>query len=427
MADKDILEFVQDSKNIIDTTFDDEYEMNYTAPVPTSSEMRIIMKIQFYWIFSQIIKELNSPSKKFSIAIVLLVTHVASKGYPRGAGGLGGIGGGAGGLGGTGGGAGGLGGIGGGAGGLGGIGGGAGGLGGIAGGLGGIGGGAGGLGGMGGLGGAGGLGGMGGGVGRLGTGGGGYGIGGVSGGVGGGYGSVGAVEDTRPKPFNMGYQTVDEQGSTSVRSEQGDASGNVRGMYGYRDAQGLYRLVEYTAGRAGFQAAVKTNEPGVDGKENPADVIMNVEQTPAGIQERYNRPAGGQGMRGSYGSGAAGIGGGVTGGYGSNIGGGIGGGSGIGAGGIGGSGVSGGYGGPGANGIGAIGGRIGGVGGGPGVGGGKGTPFQIASGGRMGGPGGLSGIGGPAGLNRVGGPGGLSGAGGSFTGIPRSGSGKSGY
>ncbi|GFY45985.1 uncharacterized protein TNIN_425331 [Trichonephila inaurata madagascariensis] len=236
----------------------------------------------------------------------------------------------------------------------------------------------------------------------------------------------------------MGYQTVDEQGSTSVRSEQGDASGNVRGMYGYRDAQGLYRLVEYTAGRAGFQAAVKTNEPGVDGKENPADVIMNVEQTPAGIQERYNRPAGGQGMRGSYGSGAAGIwgesqevtdqiseveslvvtdqiGGGSEGSWGiGNLGRELEGGwenYGPGAGGMGaiggGSSVGGGYGGPGASGIGAIGGKFGR--------------------GAQAGPGGLSGIGGPAGLNSIGGPGGLSGAGGSFTGIPRSGSGKSGY
>ncbi|GFT87791.1 hypothetical protein TNCV_799071 [Trichonephila clavipes] len=44
MADKDILEFVQSSKNIIDTDSDDESEKNNAAPVPTSSEMRITMK-----------------------------------------------------------------------------------------------------------------------------------------------------------------------------------------------------------------------------------------------------------------------------------------------------------------------------------------------------------------------------------------------
>ncbi|GIY30435.1 uncharacterized protein CDAR_375911 [Caerostris darwini] len=75
-----------------------------------------------------------------------------------------------------------------------------------------------------------------------------------------------------PKPFAVAYQ-ANGDGASSFRSEQGDASGNVRGSYGYRDAQGLYRMVEYSAGQGGFQAAVKTNEPGVDGKENPADVI----------------------------------------------------------------------------------------------------------------------------------------------------------
>uniref|UniRef100_A0A8C4SEN5 HTH CENPB-type domain-containing protein n=1 Tax=Erpetoichthys calabaricus TaxID=27687 RepID=A0A8C4SEN5_ERPCA len=44
MTDKDILEFVQSSKNIIDADSDNENEMNNAAPVPTSSEMRNIMK-----------------------------------------------------------------------------------------------------------------------------------------------------------------------------------------------------------------------------------------------------------------------------------------------------------------------------------------------------------------------------------------------
>ncbi|GFT93388.1 hypothetical protein TNCV_337531 [Trichonephila clavipes] len=37
MADKDISESVQNSKNIIDADSDDENEMNNAAPVPTSS------------------------------------------------------------------------------------------------------------------------------------------------------------------------------------------------------------------------------------------------------------------------------------------------------------------------------------------------------------------------------------------------------
>ncbi|GFX58918.1 hypothetical protein TNCV_806221 [Trichonephila clavipes] len=44
MAEKDILEFVQSSKTIIDTDSDNENEMTNANPVPTSSEMRNIMK-----------------------------------------------------------------------------------------------------------------------------------------------------------------------------------------------------------------------------------------------------------------------------------------------------------------------------------------------------------------------------------------------
>ncbi|GFU77026.1 hypothetical protein TNCV_4521821 [Trichonephila clavipes] len=44
MADKDISEFIQSSKNIIDGDFDNEKnEMNNAASVPTPSEMRNIM------------------------------------------------------------------------------------------------------------------------------------------------------------------------------------------------------------------------------------------------------------------------------------------------------------------------------------------------------------------------------------------------
>ncbi|GFT62323.1 hypothetical protein TNCV_4717211 [Trichonephila clavipes] len=43
MEDKDILEFVQSSKDM-DADLDDENEMNNEAPVPTSSEMRNIVE-----------------------------------------------------------------------------------------------------------------------------------------------------------------------------------------------------------------------------------------------------------------------------------------------------------------------------------------------------------------------------------------------
>ncbi|GFV35518.1 hypothetical protein TNCV_3205491 [Trichonephila clavipes] len=44
MAGKDTFEFAQSSKNIIDANLDDGTEITYTAPAPTSSETRNIMK-----------------------------------------------------------------------------------------------------------------------------------------------------------------------------------------------------------------------------------------------------------------------------------------------------------------------------------------------------------------------------------------------
>ncbi|GFT29662.1 hypothetical protein TNCV_4890881 [Trichonephila clavipes] len=60
MADKDILEFVQSSKNIIDTNYDDENEMNNAAPVPTSSEMRNVMKSKSSYIVAHSNGEMNN-------------------------------------------------------------------------------------------------------------------------------------------------------------------------------------------------------------------------------------------------------------------------------------------------------------------------------------------------------------------------------
>ncbi|KAG8188483.1 hypothetical protein JTE90_008048 [Oedothorax gibbosus] len=100
---------------------------------------------------------------------------------------------------------------------------------------------------------------------------------------------VGKLGNSKPTPFNMEYEAADEQGNAHYRREVGDGNGKVQGSYGYMDNQGLYRSVEYMAGPEGFTAYVKTNEPGTNGKENPADVVINVQETPAGIVEKYNR------------------------------------------------------------------------------------------------------------------------------------------
>ncbi|KAK8777742.1 hypothetical protein V5799_020918 [Amblyomma americanum] len=65
-----------------------------------------------------------------------------------------------------------------------------------------------------------------------------------------------------PQPYTFGYDNVDEYGNRQFRSEQGDSSNAKTGSYGYRDAYGLYRRVNYVADANGFRATVDTNEPG---------------------------------------------------------------------------------------------------------------------------------------------------------------------
>ncbi|GFV48351.1 hypothetical protein TNCV_2479161 [Trichonephila clavipes] len=60
MADKDILEFVQTHKNIIDADSDNENEMNNVAAVPTTSEMRNIIKSMRSYLGTHCHSEMNS-------------------------------------------------------------------------------------------------------------------------------------------------------------------------------------------------------------------------------------------------------------------------------------------------------------------------------------------------------------------------------
>ncbi|GFT28197.1 hypothetical protein TNCV_645561 [Trichonephila clavipes] len=60
IAGKDILKFVQRSKNIIDVDFNDEKEISNAAPVPKSSEMRSILKIKRSYLDTHFIGEMNN-------------------------------------------------------------------------------------------------------------------------------------------------------------------------------------------------------------------------------------------------------------------------------------------------------------------------------------------------------------------------------
>ncbi|KAG8188480.1 hypothetical protein JTE90_008045 [Oedothorax gibbosus] len=87
-----------------------------------------------------------------------------------------------------------------------------------------------------------------------------------------------------PKPYSFGYNAADSMGNNHFRKEQSDGNGGVIGSYGYTDKKGLHRVVDYVANAGGYQAKVRTNEPGTDGKENPADVQMQVAHSAAGMQ-----------------------------------------------------------------------------------------------------------------------------------------------
>ncbi|GFT79759.1 hypothetical protein TNCV_3961251 [Trichonephila clavipes] len=59
MTDNNILEFVQSSKNTIDTEFDEDNETNNAAPISKSFEMRNIMKKMHIYLEAHSIGERN--------------------------------------------------------------------------------------------------------------------------------------------------------------------------------------------------------------------------------------------------------------------------------------------------------------------------------------------------------------------------------
>lgn len=93
-------------------------------------------------------------------------------------------------------------------------------------------------------------------------------------------------QDAPPQPYAFSYDVVDEYGTKLLRQEQGDAQGNKQGSYGYIDAHGISRQVDYVADAQGFRAVVKTNEPGTE-SQNPADVEIISSAAPAA----YSSPA----------------------------------------------------------------------------------------------------------------------------------------
>ncbi|KAG8188496.1 hypothetical protein JTE90_008061 [Oedothorax gibbosus] len=115
------------------------------------------------------------------------------------------------------------------------------------------------------------------------------------------------------KPYAFGYSVKDHHGEQH-REESGHG-GAVKGSYGFTDARGVHRQVEYVADGAGFRAQVKTNEPGT-ANQNPAAVHM-ISDAPIHHHGFAGHHAGYLGEHhGHHGYGYGGLGNGVAGPYG---------------------------------------------------------------------------------------------------------------
>ncbi|XP_064454833.1 cuticle protein 10.9-like [Ornithodoros turicata] len=84
-----------------------------------------------------------------------------------------------------------------------------------------------------------------------------------------------------PQPYSFGYNTVDEYGNKQHRNEESDASNTKTGSYGYTDAHGIYRHVNYIADAHGFRATIDTNEPGTKAGAS-ADAVYNAKPVVTG-------------------------------------------------------------------------------------------------------------------------------------------------
>lgn len=104
------------------------------------------------------------------------------------------------------------------------------------------------------------------------------------------------TKETAPPPFQFSYNVKDGNGTTIYHEAQGDKSGKISGSYGYSLANGLYRRVMYVADSSGYRPVIQTNEPGT-GKNNPADVIMDVKPVPESVARSISSQSGTQNAR----------------------------------------------------------------------------------------------------------------------------------
>lgn len=62
------------------------------------------------------------------------------------------------------------------------------------------------------------------------------------------------------EPYRFSYKVQDNSDNMQFRNEEKTVDGNVKGSYGYKDANGMYRMVNYYVDANGFHAKVFSNE-----------------------------------------------------------------------------------------------------------------------------------------------------------------------
>ncbi|XP_015783028.1 uncharacterized protein LOC107360819 [Tetranychus urticae] len=87
-------------------------------------------------------------------------------------------------------------------------------------------------------------------------------------------------DDKIKKPYQFGYEIEDGQGNLQHRHEESDGDGAKVGSYGYVDANGIYRKVEYIADKNGFRVKMSSNEPGIQGYNSPTVSLVTKPYTP---------------------------------------------------------------------------------------------------------------------------------------------------
>ncbi|XP_015930285.2 adult-specific rigid cuticular protein 15.5-like [Parasteatoda tepidariorum] len=113
-------------------------------------------------------------------------------------------------------------------------------------------------------------------------------------------------EHYAPKPYKFGYSIKDKHGEQH-REESGTGGQHVVGSYGFTDARGIKRQVNYVADKAGFRAKVQTNEPGT-ANQNPAAVLIASDAPYVGGEGYLGVPAATAGYGLGYGYGGVGAG-----------------------------------------------------------------------------------------------------------------------